>query len=260
MSLILYLLTSVATLAASALAFPLNAPEKGSLTAVGKDGKQRWQAEWSMQPQNRKGASVVRLTEEGRGIYSPFETPVHWKMESWWLAGPPLRPGRVERQVYDPQGEVLLSWKTEFDWAAGLARFERRSSNGEMLSKVIEVPPDTWTPDGLAVALRQMDFKEGATISAHLLTDEPKLYSVRFRIESREKVPTGQGDIDCYKVGMDVDLGLLSLFKFAIPDTRLWFAAESPHMWVRYQGLEDGRRSPQIVRKMTSFSRLSDRK
>ncbi len=249
-------LTAPASLAAS-LPFPLDAAEEGRLIAADSQGQQRWQAKWSMQPLLKGGISMVRLTEEGQGVYSPFQQSVRWNVESWWLAGPPLRPSRVEKRFSDLQGSLLLTRKTEFDWQAGQARVETRRGQSRPMVKSIRVAPGTWTPDGMAIALRQIDFEKKKRLQVHLLTDEPKLYKVRFKRVGKQTLTTAGGPVECYKLRMEVELGLLSLFRFLVPDTYFWFAADPPHMWVRYEGLENGRGTPQVVRSMTSFTRRS---
>ncbi|MEE8584048.1 MAG: DUF3108 domain-containing protein [Acidobacteriota bacterium] len=239
----------------ASLPFPLDAPEEGRLVATDTKGRQRWRSRWSMEPLMKDGLDMVRLTEEGQGVYSPFKKPVRWSFESWWLAGPPLQPSRVEKRIRDLEGNLLLTRTIEFDWEAGRARVESRRGQSRPEVKTVAVPPGTWIPEGMAVALRQMDFQEGKTLHVHLLTDEPKLYKVRFKGAGRETVNTPDGPLECYKLRMEVELGFLTLFKFLLPDTYLWFGVDPPHMWVRYQGLESGRGSPKIVRSMTSFTR-----
>ena len=239
----------------ASLPFPLDAPEEGRLVATDSAGRQRWRASWSMEAVIKDGLNMVRLTEEGQGLYSPFKKPVRWHFESWWLAGPPMQPSRVKKRIRDLEGNLLLTRTIEFDWEAGQARVEIRPGKARPEVKTVPVPPGTWTPEGMAVALRQMDFKEGKTLQVHLLTDEPKLYKVRFKVAGRETVATPDGPLECYKLRMGVELGFWTLFKFLLPDTYFWFAADPPHMWVRYRGLESGRGSPKVVRSMTSFTR-----
>ena len=42
-------------------------------------------------------------------------------------------------------------------------------------------------------------------------------------------------------------LGLLNVFKVFYPKSYFWFSVTAPHTWVRYQGLENGPGSPEIV-------------
>lgn len=253
-----WVLALLAAAGPATLPFPLDASEAGSLIATDKDGQRRWQADWSMEAETTNGQQFVRLSERGQGVYSPFTQQVRWTVEAWWQAGPPFQPSRVEKHFTDLQGNLLLSRKAVFDWKAGRASVEVRRGSQKAEVETIPVSPGTWTPEGMAIALRQMDFTSDGTLKARLLSDEPKVYEVRFKKVGRETVDTPEGPVECYKLRMEADLGVMSLFKFLIPDTYFWFAVAPPHMWVRYQGLESGRGTPQVTRKMASFTRHQD--
>jgi hypothetical protein len=62
------------------------------------------------------------------------------------------------------------------------------------------------------------------------------------------------GDIDCYKVELVPHLGILNLVKAFFPKTYLWFSVAPPHFWVKYEGLEEGLGTPQVVVDLKSYS------
>ena len=63
------------------------------------------------------------------------------------------------------------------------------------------------------------------------------------------------GEFECYKVELVPGLGVLNLFRFAIPKAYFWFTVDPPHYWVRYEGLENGRGTPQVVMELTTLER-----
>lgn len=237
------------------VSFPPDVEEKGGIRALTPEGKERWKAHWTMVSEVDADRLVVELTEQGQGVLSPFHKKVQWDVRATWLSQPELHPRQVERIIASPEGERLETVRLSLDWNGKTARFERIGANGKKEQKTLKIPSDTWTPEGLAVVLRTMDFAPGKSVRAHLLTYEPKVYDVRFKVTGRETLTTPNGPVECYRVAMNVDLGFANLFKFFIPDTTFWFAVAEPHMWVRYQGLESGRGTPVIVRQMTSFER-----
>jgi hypothetical protein len=233
---------------------PLTEGDHGSVVTYGRNGEVRWSARWTMDQVTRDGRSLVLFTEEGSGRYHPFEQPVQWNLESEWIYSDRYSPLRYHMTYRSEADEVLVTESIEFDWERGVARVRREDRAGNRdVDETIEVPPDTLTPDGLATALRSLPFQDPAPVTVHLLTLEPNLYRVTFRIAGQETVSVPAGDFECYRVRMDVDLGFLNIFRIFLPDTDFWMTVEPPHFWVRYSGLESGRGSPQVVRALETF-------
>ncbi len=200
-----------------------------------------------------EGAAMVRFTEQGSGRYSPFTRPVRWQLEAYWTLEPRYAPARYEKRVSDLDGNLSLTERRTFDWREGTVHFQRIDrEGGRDVDRVLRVPPDTLTAEGLAVALRHLPFQSPRPVRAHFLSDEPKLYEVTFKIKGIEPIATPGGSSDCYKVEMDFDLGLFNLLEAFIPDTALWFTTASPHLWVQYRGLESGRGTPVVTRSALS--------
>jgi hypothetical protein len=42
-------------------------------------------------------------------------------------------------------------------------------------------------------------------------------------------------------------LGILGVFRLLVPNTYFWFAADPPHTWIRYEGPENRRGTPEIT-------------
>ena len=81
----------------------------------------------------------------------------------------------------------------------------------------------------------------------HLLSNEPKLYEVTFEARGRETVRTPAGEFECYKIEVVPHLGVLSnLAKLFAAKSYFWFTVSTPHVWVRYEGYENGPGTPRI--------------
>ncbi len=229
---------------------PVDAREEGSLITYDRHGKERWRAQWTMGPITTDGQSLVKFTETGEGYYSPFSQRVRWSVESYWKLGQRFSPLHYEKTFTDMEGVPVVVERRRFDWRNRTVQFEREDRIGDRSIDVeLEVPRFTWTSDGVAVALRSFPFDSPRPVKVHLLSDEPKLYEVTFTVKGIDPVGTKSGVRDCYKVKMDVNLGFLNLFKAFVSDIYFWFAVETPHRWVRYQGLESGRGSPEVLRQ-----------
>jgi hypothetical protein len=114
-------------------------------------------------------------------------------------------------------------------------------------TRVLAVPGDTLAAEGIAGALRGLPFQPGLRFPAHFLTNEPKLYNVTLEFRGRETIRIAPGTVDCYKVELVPHLGALDAFRFLYPKAYFWFAVESPHGLVRYQGLESGPGGPDVI-------------
>lgn len=222
--------------------------EKGSVVTRGKNGTIRSRVVWTMRRVESDAQDAVRMTESGQGHYSGFNQEIRWNIEVWWAAGDAFRPIRSERTVTDLSGKMLLEERKQFDWTKNQVRFERRDlKDGKTTTKVLAIPNDTLTVEGIAGALRGLPFDRLRSFAAHLLTNEPTLYDITLELRGRETVRTSAGTFDCYKVELVPHAGALNVFRVFFPKTYFWFTVDSPHTWVRYQGLESGPGSPEIT-------------
>ena len=228
-------------------------PEKGSVVVKDSSGKQRWTADWTVEPATNNGRRAVRFTENGKGRYSPFTTEVQWSLESVWSADGFYRPLRVDKTYRDSAGKVLATDKKLFQPAA--MRWER-SAAGKKEAKTFSASPDVIAVDGIGLVLRAFPF-ENREFSTHLISNEPRLYDVTFENRGRERVRVPAGEFDCYRIEAEAHLGVLSLVKPFLAKTTFWMTVEPPHFWVRYQGYENGRGTPEIVMELTSHERSS---
>jgi hypothetical protein len=222
--------------------------EAGSTVATSEEGIERWTTEWTMREDVVESQSVIRMTEQGEGTYTGFENEIQWRTEALWLGGEMLRPLESEKVFTDADGRPLLTERTEFDRANNVIRFEREDSRtGEQTSDTWEMPPNTLSVEGIAAALRTMPLEEGTSVPAHVFTPEPGLYEVTLEVRGRETLDSADGPVESYKVEVVPSLGLLGLFRFLVPNTYFWFAADPPHTWIRYEGPENGRGTPEIT-------------
>ena len=235
---------------------PSASSQRGTTTAFLKGGPLRWKNEWTMSPQILRGQPVVRFTEKGSGRYSPFDREVRWNIETIWSAGELFRPLSTERTVTDMAGRPLVKERKSFNFDIGSVDIEREDmGSGSKTRRSLKIPSDTLAADGIAGALRSLPFERSRPVDLHLLSNEPRLYEISFEVRGRERVRVPAGEFECYKVELVPGLGVLNLFRFAIPKAYFWFTVDPPHYWVRYEGLENGRGTPQVVMELTTLER-----
>src|SRR5690606_17349685 len=231
----------------------LRGPDSGEVIALDESGEQRWTQQWSQTVKEIEGITLVFFRETGEGVHSPFKDPVRWEVSSVWESGSRFRPREMERQFYD-LGANLLREETMFlDWEHETAEFTRTIVGGSPERKVFEIPSDTLIVSGIAVALRGFPFNSGEKVKAHLLTNEPHLYEIEIEDGGMEEVSVPAGTFDSYRLKVNVNLGFFSRCAGFLPVTYFWFDASSPHPWLRYQGLEGGRGTPQIEMRLVEM-------
>jgi hypothetical protein len=241
----------VVLLAAAQLKAPPVIPsEHGTVVASTTNGELRWTADWTMSPSSVGAKSAVHFTESGHGHYSPFTQEVRWSLDSTWLADGTFFPFQFEKTIRDVQGRTLAVEKKVFNRDTGKVTFERRDEKGATVSSSFAAASDILTIEGIAGILQFFPFASSGpqgSISGHMLSNEPKLYDVSLESRGSERLKTRTGELNCYKLELVPHLGVLNVFKPLYPKTYFWFNSAPPHLWVRYQGLENGPGSPEIV-------------
>lgn len=227
------------------------APQNGASVATSTDKNSGWKAQWGMQELQLHGKRTVRFQETGSGRLSAFSGEVRWSVVSTWLADGGFRPLETERTVTTSEGKVLLVERKHFDPTKGTVRLERTSTGQASEIRLVDVPEDTLAIEGLAGVLRFAVIPQSREFSAHILTNEPKVYKVSFEWRAEEKVRTPAGDFDCYRVEMVPHLGLLNVVRPFLQKTNFWFTVAAPYNWIRYEGPESGPGTPAVVMSLS---------
>jgi hypothetical protein len=231
---------------------PVNlTPQNGSSIATSKDKRSGWQATWGMDELQVQGKKAVRFTEKGAGRLSTFPQEVRWTVQAVWLAEGDFRPLDTEKTITSTAGKVLLVERKHFDHDKGTVRLERIREDAKSETKTLDVPADTLAIEGLAGVLRFANIPKSRSLSAHVLTNEPEVYSVSFEWRDEESVTTPAGEFHCYKVEMVPHLGLLNVVRPFVQRTYFWFTVAAPYNWIRYQGAESGPGTPEVVMSLS---------
>ena len=227
--------------------------ERGSIVVTDQRNVERWTAEWTMEPVREGGQQAVRFTETGHGLYSPYSQPIQWELEAVWTASNSFHPLRFKKTIKGMNGQTIATENKTFNVAAGTARFERKREGLAAEVKEFRTPSDTLTVEGIAGILRFLPFENRRPFAIHFLTNEPRLYEMRLSIRGKERIKTPAGEVECYRVELSPNLGVLNIIRSFVPKARFWFSVESPHYWVRYEGPENGAGSPEIVMSLKTY-------
>ncbi len=227
---------------------PMSKKEEGSFITSYKEGGTRWKATWTLDEFIERGESKVRLVLSAEGITNPFTRDMKWESVSVWKSGAAFTPVEASTEVKDMQGNLVMTERKTVDESTGAVTFVRKDyENGGSVNESFEPDRDLLIVEGIVLALRSLPFGTDDTIKAQFLTNEPDLYNVEFRQKGRETIKTPDGEVECYKVELVPKLGALNVFKVFFPKTYFWFTVAPPHKWVRYEGLENDRDSPEVV-------------
>src|SRR5262249_45341114 len=157
--------TTVCLLLICSLAFPelLKSPaavpnEKGTVLVTDPSGRERWSADWTMEPWTEDGRPAVRFTETGSGLYSPFTKPVRWSLSAVWRAEGTFKPLHFEKTFTNTQNQPIAIETKEFDLAKRSVKFVRKNAGEPPETRTITVPSDTITVEGMAGVLRAIPF------------------------------------------------------------------------------------------------------
>jgi hypothetical protein len=233
--------------------------EEGSFVVTYKEGGARWKADWTDEEYTENGETRVKTVLKGQGLRYPYANDTKWESVSVWKTGSSFTPVESSTEVRDMRDKLVMTDKTTVDEKTGTVSFDRTDyENSETVKKTYDADGDLLIIDGLVLALRSLPFGSDETVKAGFLTGEPELYNVEFKQRGIEKIDTPGGEVECYKVELVPKLGVLNVFKVFFPKTYLWFTVAPPHRWIRYEGLENGRGSPEVIMQSVSFNGSAD--
>ena len=238
---------------------PMSQIEEGTIVTSYKEGGLRWKADWKTDIFVENGETKFKLVFNAKGLTSPFSRDMTWRSVSIWKAEDEFVPLESETKIKDLNGNVVMINKKKFNHKKNTAVFEREDLERDSYTrKHYDITSDTLIIEGVVYALRTLPFGTNKSIKAKLLTNEPELYKVEFIQKGVHKIKTSDGEIECYKVELVPKLGLLGVFKVFFPKTYFWFTVEPPHRWVRYEGLENGLGTPEVIMEVTNFKDASN--
>jgi len=258
------ILTILTSFGISSLAEPFKVPpvmpnEKGTIVTEYKEGGLRWKADWKTDVYVENGETKFKLVFDAEGTTSPFSTDMTWRSVSVWKAENEFFPLESETKIKDLADNLVMIDQKKFNHKKDSAVFSREDLNLNSYKRTsYDISPDTLIVEGIVYALRTLPFGTDKTVKAKILSNEPELYNVEFQQKGIEKIKTADGEIECYKVEVVPKLGLLGVFKVFFPKTYFWLAVDYPHRWVRYEGLENGIGTPEVIMEVTNFKGTSN--
>lgn len=233
---------------------PMGQKESGTLVVDYKDGGNKWTADWTTEQYKENGADYINIKFTGSGLLYPFSENVTWVSESIFKADGRMIPVSSVSTVKNTKGEVITVEEKSFDTELGTATFKREDMHGDdLLTKTFDFNQSTLTVEDIFMILRTLPFMSGEEVKVKFLSNEPELYKIELKQRGIETIKTPEGDIKAYKVELVPKLGVIGVLKVFFPKTYFWFTVAPPHSWVKYEGYEKGRSSPEVIMNVVNF-------
>ena len=206
------------------------------------------------------GGSRYYSKETGQGHYGKFEN-VRWTLESETeLRNNLLCPLYIIFKITDKDGKELSTGKKQYDYENGLIRITEYDAGSAKTEESV-LPLKMPTTDYATMIYFLRPFMEklmaGETIYFNFLSSEPGVYRLKARMTKEEHLKVGTQTIETVQVEVTPDMGALNIIvDRLVPPTLLWYGKNGSYPWLKYEGLESGRRSAHVITTVEQISPL----
>ncbi len=149
-------------------------------------------------------------------------------------------------------GAERMSWQLDYDWAGRVARYTYvDNATGKKEAKTIKIATGAIAGDALNFVLRSFPFEKGKGTQIKgqiIMTDGSTLEGVIIHL-GEEKLKTAFGIIDTYKLQLK-PAGALGM---VAPKMFMWYTKSAPHIWLRFDGRDDGLTNPRTMNTLVDF-------
>lgn len=157
---------------------------------------------------------------------------------------------RSSTEVYS-NGEAVFQAAKDYDYGTNTATVELRKEK-DRASLIRQFPIQGPICDDVTMVYlfnKIIPAADGTQPqSFYLLTNEPRLYNVMIKRKGEETISLPSGQWQAEKFQLMADLGLLTeLAAKIVPPTFVWFPKHDPRDWVRYEGMETGFETANII-------------
>ena len=220
-----------------------------SYVCTNLEGAPRWTAKVVIRHLTDDPDDIFVLTEDGTGYYSGFEDQISWtSVLRFKSTDDTVRPIIVEKRVFNKDRELLVIETQEFDYTDKkiLCIRQDKVKNRET-TREFRFSSDPINRLALSLYLQKLLSNGIRERRVDLLTADPSLVSVDIKIIKEEIVDIHNKELPAFKICLDPNLGLLSIFKVLLPKAYTWHLAEGDFAWLRYKGPESSPTSIKVL-------------
>ncbi|MBZ0272297.1 hypothetical protein K8I61_09675 [bacterium] len=206
---------------------------------------------WTAEPATVDGTPHIKYTAAGDNA-KDGEARIEWAEESLMQLTP-----RGIRTVYwtkKSTGDEQMDWKLRYDWAAKKAHYtwnDRKEDKHEQ--KTISFGDDAIPGDALYFILRGFPFEkgEGTTFKGDIVMTDGSTLGGAIIHRGEETIDTPLGKREAYKLELKPTSFAL---KLVAPSMYIWYDKQPPHVWLRFDGREEGPLAPRTKNVVVKHS------
>lgn len=216
-----------------------------------ESGKTLYNFRWSVEKFTQDNKTFIKFKGYGDNNTNVPKERIEWTEES--LAE--LTPSGI-RSIYwkkKSTGAEQMSWLLEYDWKSLEARyFWSDALTGKKEEKTLKFTEDTICGDALYLVLRAFPFEKGAgyKYKAQIVLTDGSVINGYVINRGLEKLETAFGVLDAYKL----ELKPTGVIGAVAPDMFIWYTKSKPHIWLRFDGREEGPFQPRTKNELIQYS------
>jgi hypothetical protein len=206
------------------------------------DGKYLWQSVGQVRTVEIEGKTMLLVNEKSKGIWNNKDERT-WNTESYYLYdGGKITPDHATLTFYDMNGNVVEKLTKTYSKKDGKVHCLKNNDKSDF-----DFDDDLIDKEILGTCMMNYPYDRDKDFEFHMMTNEPAHYKMTMVNKGKDTLKVNGKDVECYKLQMVPDLGMLGFVGAFVPKTYLWYKAAAPHDFVRYEGLESGLNTPYIV-------------
>ncbi|MBI5526692.1 MAG: hypothetical protein HY897_10200 [Deltaproteobacteria bacterium] len=193
-----------------------------------------------------------RVTVNGKGDNNKAGAErVEWvETSEMEMAGGGLRT-RV--WIKESSGAEKESWRIEYDWTARKAAYTYRDrASGKTEARTVTFGPRAFAADAMHFVLRGFPFEKGTgtAIKGEFVLTDGSVTKGAVIHRGEERIGTAFGPLDTFKLEFRPS-GIVGVLA---PKMFIWYTKTTPHLFVRYDGKDDGFLKPRTTNELVKYS------
>jgi hypothetical protein len=187
------------------------------------------------------GNTMIEVTEKCGGKWNNKEQ-LTWEADSYYTYNDnKVVPDHATLTFYDMKGNIADKLDKKYSLKDKKVYCLK---NGD--KKEYDFEEDLIDKEVLGTCLMNYPYDREKDFEFHFMTNEPAHYKMTMVNKGKDTLKINGKDIECYKLQMIPDLGMLGFVGAFVPKTYFWYKTAAPHEFVRYEGLESGLNTPYI--------------
>lgn len=206
---------------------------------------------WTMEKFAKDNKTFIRFKGYGDNDKKAAAERIEWTEES--LAE--LTANGIRSVYWEKKstGAEQMSWLLEYDWTNLKAHYSWSDAlTNKKEEKELKFTQDAISGDALYLVLRSFPFEKGAgyKYKAQIVLTDGSVINGYVINHGLEKLETAFGVLDAYKL----ELKPVGVVGAVAPDMFIWYTKSKPHIWLRFDGRDEGLFAPRTKNVLLQYS------